>query len=115
MTIISDNQLTNYMALNSQVLKYQPRNINSQTGEKEKGNAPADIQSREDNSVKIEYDEYIEYCRQNAVAPDSNYGKTVVQKSDVYGTVQPLHIGRAMTTYAKADVSTYQGKISREV
>ena len=52
--------------------------------------------------------------QKNAVASDLNYGKTVVQKSDTCGTVQPLHIGRAMSTYAKADTLIYQGKIDSE-
>ena len=65
-------------------------------------------------SEQIDYHEYIEYCSKNAVASDLNYGKTVVQKSDTCGTVQPLHIARAMSTYAKADTLIYQGKIDSE-
>lgn len=114
MTRISEEQLTNYMALNSQVLKYQARGVNENKSDSSTASNKQNVVKEQDSS-KIDYDEYIEYCRQNAVAPDSNYGKTVVQKSDAYGTVQPLHIGRAMTTYAKADISVYQGRINSEV
>ena len=52
----------------------------------------------------ITYDEYMEYCKQNAVSNNnSESGRTVVQRDAE--TIRPLQVGRAFETYARAEAS----------
>lgn len=56
-----------------------------------------------DGDGTITYDEYMEYCKKNAVSHNNESGKTLVQRDA--DTVRPLHVGRAFESYARAEAS----------
>lgn len=119
MTTISNQQLMERQPINYQL--YQQTNStgsHSSDGMKEETAQAKNLETNvypKNFGVNIDYEEYMEYCNRNAVAPDLSRGKTVVQKSENSAAVQPLHIGRAMNTYAKASLPAFEGKIDSEV
>lgn len=53
-----------------------------------------------DGDGTITYDEYMEYCKKNAVSTNTE-AKTIVQRDS--DTVRTLNVGKAFETYARAD------------
>ena len=52
---------------------------------------------------KLAYDEYLEYCKQNAVMPNIDNGKTLIEKNPYTETIRPIHVGQAINAYSKAE------------
>lgn len=62
----------------------------------------------------LTYDEYIDYCKQYAVMPNSDSGKTIVEKSPYTEIIRPIHVGQAMETYSHADCKTVESVFEME-
>lgn len=82
-------------------------NLNAKMGKKnscEEKDQSSQISQKTTREVNFSYDEYIEYCKQHAVMPNSESGKTIVEKSPYSETIRPIHVGQALENYSKTDL-----------
>lgn len=73
-----------------------------------------DLPDRSHVETKFNYDEYIEFCKQHAVLPNPDNGKTIIEKSLYTETIRPIHVGEAMETYSQAEHKTVESLFEAE-
>lgn len=93
------------------------QNLNVKMGKLTQDNETCKTQIKETcktQEPQFTYDEYIEYCKEHAVMPNVDCGKTVVEKSPYTETIKPIHVGEAIESYSHAENRTIESVFEME-
>ena len=123
MASVSNQIMMNQLTLNAQLLQStnetssKMREVASEAKTMNyaaKGDAKYDEAIDTNSDGIISYDEYMQYCKENAVAPNSDSGKTIVAKDSDCDGIKTVHIGKAFEMYSRAGVTMPEAKVSSE-
>lgn len=124
MTSVSNQIMMNQLELNSQLLqstsalssKLHEVSTQAKTMSYAKeGDSKYDETMDSDSDGIISYDEYMEYCKENAVSVNNDSGKTIIEKDSDANGIKTIHVGKAFEMYSKASTTMPEAKIFSEV